>query len=148
MSIQIRGHHLLCMLTYAGKGYTPRFTANYDETVARLNAGEVIEIVTGPDTICQPMLAAPDCHCFNESVTWRDATALADAAIVLGRPLAPGTRLKLTRNDISALRIAFSSGAIRNACHKCEWFDLCSDLAADGYSSCRLAPPSPKGSAG
>ena len=30
MTIKLRAHHLLCLLTYVGKGYSPAFTANYD----------------------------------------------------------------------------------------------------------------------
>ncbi|MBO6860924.1 MAG: DUF1284 domain-containing protein, partial [Roseibium sp.] len=77
MTVSIRPHHLLCMLTYLGKGYTPAFVENYSTIVQRLNEGEPIELVEGPDTLCQPMLDEPGCHCRNESVRNRDRTAAA-----------------------------------------------------------------------
>jgi hypothetical protein len=39
--IELRGHHLLCILTYMGKGYTPAFVENYDAIVAQINRGDV-----------------------------------------------------------------------------------------------------------
>ncbi|OWU61413.1 2Fe-2S ferredoxin, partial [Staphylococcus aureus] len=40
MTIRLRGHHLLCMLTYVGKGYSPAFVENYDAMAGRLGRGE------------------------------------------------------------------------------------------------------------
>ena len=39
MTVRLRAHHLLCLLTYVGKGYSPAFTANYDKVVRRLGEG-------------------------------------------------------------------------------------------------------------
>ena len=30
MTLALRAHHLLCMLTYAGRGYSPDFVRNFD----------------------------------------------------------------------------------------------------------------------
>jgi hypothetical protein len=62
MTVRLRGHHLLCLLTFVGKGYTPAFTANYRRIVARLNEGAAVELVDGPDDICAPMLAEAEHH--------------------------------------------------------------------------------------
>ena len=76
MTVRLRAHHLLCMLTYVGKGYTQSFTVNYDRVAERLNRGEEIEIVAGPDDICAPLLCGDAAHCFRKSVSERDAKAL------------------------------------------------------------------------
>ncbi len=57
MTVRLRAHHLLCMLTYVGKGYSPAFVENYEVIAARLSAGEEIELVAGPDDICGPLTA-------------------------------------------------------------------------------------------
>ena len=49
MTVRLRAHHLLCMLTYVGKGYSPAFVENYEAIAARLSAGEEIEMVAGPE---------------------------------------------------------------------------------------------------
>jgi len=40
VTIRLRAHHLLCILTYVGKGYTPGFTVNYDRVARRMSDGE------------------------------------------------------------------------------------------------------------
>ncbi|TJU92322.1 MAG: DUF1284 domain-containing protein, partial [Mesorhizobium sp.] len=66
MTVRLRAHHLLCLLTYVGKGYSPAFTANYDKVVKRLGEGEAVLIVSGPDAICAPMLDEREPHCLGE----------------------------------------------------------------------------------
>ena len=123
MSVSIRPHHLLCMLTYLGKGYTPAFVDNYSAIVQRLNDGE------------------PGCHCRNESVRHRDRTATADIAQALGRQLESGKSFVLDRQVLSLLREAFAMGTIRKACEGCEWQILCSKIARNEFRGCHLAPP-------
>ena len=81
MTIRLRPHHLLCLLTYVGKGYGEAFTRNYDGIAQRLSAGEPILVVEGPDEICAPLLADPDTHCRRPGVTGRDVTPEAVEAV-------------------------------------------------------------------
>ncbi|MEE4013828.1 DUF1284 domain-containing protein [Roseibium sp. FZY0029] len=141
MSVSIRPHHLLCMVTYLGKGYTPAFVDNYSTIVQRLNDGEPIELVEGPDALCQPMLNEPGCHCRNESVRDRDRSAAAEIAQVLGCKVESGNLFVLDRQLLSLLREAFARGSIRKACEGCEWQTLCSKIARNEFRGCHLAPP-------
>lgn len=141
MTVSIRAHHLLCMLTYLGKGYTPEFVSNYSHIVKRLNAGEPIKLIEGPDDICQPMLAEPDCHCFNDSVRDRDTQATADIGRCLGRSIATSEDLILTCDDLAALRSGFAAGTLRSACSGCEWQELCTGIAQNKFRGCRLQLP-------
>jgi uncharacterized protein len=63
MAVRLRPHHLLCMLSYAGRGYSPAFVANFDAVVRRLEAGEEIVVVSGADDICIPLLCEDRAHC-------------------------------------------------------------------------------------
>lgn len=137
MTVRLRAHHLLCLLTYVGKGYTPAFTANYDAIVARLNAGEDALLVEGPDDICAPMLAEGH-HCLNASVAERDQQAAADAALLLGRPLDAGAALTLDDAAIRLMRAAFAARTTRQACTGCEWSALCTGIARSGFAGTRL----------
>ncbi len=141
MTVSIRPHHLLCMLTFLGKGYTKNFVDNYNVIIRRLNSGEDILLVDGPDDICQPMLCEEGCHCENESVRTRDEQAAREISKVLRLQLTCGSGLTLTAAQISLLRDAFVSSAIRTACAGCEWHDLCSGIAGNKFRGCRLAPP-------
>ena len=138
MTVRLRAHHLLCMLTYVGKGYTPDFCANYDEIAARLTRGEAIEIVAGPDDVCAPLLATEAPHCHNERVLVRDASASAAATEILGAPVEPGFRFRLDGATLSRFRIAFAGGTSRTACGGCEWSALCDGIAAQGFPGTRL----------
>ncbi|EFO30094.1 conserved hypothetical protein [Roseibium sp. TrichSKD4] len=140
MSVELRPHHLLCLLTYLGKGYTPAFVENYERVVTRLNAGETITIVSGPDEICHPMLNDPSCHCRNESVAIRDQQALA-AVLTCLRLEAITEPFVLAQDDVLRLRRAFQNGDLRAACQGCEWELLCSRIAKNDFRGCRLQPP-------
>lgn len=140
MTVRLRGHHLLCLLTYKGEGYGPAFVANLDRIAARLAAGEAALVVEGPDDICGPLLAGADgdAHCCLARVAERDRKALAALAGHLGGPLAPGRSLRLDSTTVASLRAAFAGGAIRAACVGCEWAGLCTAIAAEGFPAVRL----------
>lgn len=132
------------MLAYRGTGYTEAFTANYDRAMERLNAGEDILVVAGPDDICAALLGEPDCHCHFESIALRDGDAAAAVSAQVGRPIAAGDTLALDVETLATLRDAFTTGAIRKACGAypgsaaCEWYDLCSAIAAKGFADAKL----------
>ena len=138
MTVKLRPHHLNCLLTYVGKGYSPAFTANYDVIAGRLGAGEDILIVDGPDDICAPLLSERAPHCLNDSVIERDRLAAADVSDLLGQPIEVGLVLKLETSTLARLRDAFSTGSVRRACEGCEWSELCTAIAAGGYAEARL----------
>jgi hypothetical protein len=143
MTVRLRGHHLLCMLTYAGKGYTPAFSKNFDGIVGRLGTGEDILLVAGPDDVCVPLLQEREPHCLTDRVVLRDARAMDAAAALLGRPLAPGDVIRPDPPMLEIMRAAFAAGTSRAACADCEWAELCSRIAADGFATARLRLPAP-----
>lgn len=139
MTVSIRPHHLLCMLTFLGKGYTPQFVVNYGKIIRRLNAGEALEIVEGADDICAPMLGEADCHCHNDNILERDRLTALEVGEILGKVPESGDQLEVTADVLRKLREAFAAGTIRSACKGCEWFDLCTEIAENKFSGCRLA---------
>ncbi len=150
MAIQLRPHHLLCMLTFIGKGYSPAFVANLEQVVRRLATGtETIEIVAGPDDICAPLLCEADRHCHRSSVVERDrlATQAINALLACSngsdRSLAPGAHLTLSHADLDQLRAAFAAGTIRQACTGCQWKPLCDGIAANQFVDTLLVNPAP-----
>ncbi|MBB3773166.1 hypothetical protein FHS55_003797 [Angulomicrobium tetraedrale] len=137
MTIRLRAHHLLCLLTYVGRGYTPAFVAHYERVVARLNAGEEAILVEGPDEICAPMLEGGH-HCLKPRIAARDAQALAALSALTGNELVAGAKVPLTTASVARLRAAFAAGTIRRACEACQWSPLCSDVAASGFTAARF----------
>ena len=143
MTVRLRPHHLLCMLTFVGEGYSPAFVANYRRLASRLSAGETIEIVSGPDDICAPLLSNEAAHCFGASVADRDAAALADIARLLGRQIETGAVIASDPALFEKLRHAFSSGVTRRACTGCEWSSLCDRIAGEDYAGALVSKVSP-----
>ena len=142
MSIELRSHHLLCLLTYVGDGYSPAFIAGFDSIAARIGAGEDIILVAGADDICRPLLGNANVHCLRESVAERDIEAGEALTGLLGRIIRPGERLTLDATALSQMRKAFLVGDVRKACIGCEWAGACTAIAAGGYQRTRLAPKS------
>ncbi|WP_075290935.1 DUF1284 domain-containing protein [Pararhizobium arenae] len=141
MTVRLRAHHLLCLLTYVGKGYTPTFVANYDRIAARLSAGEEILIVDGPDDICAPLLHERESHCHHESVGRRDIKAAEDVGRILDLALSAGTLIEPRPSLIERMRAGFAAGDTRTACAGCEWFELCSTISGNGYQDALIHPP-------
>lgn len=147
MTLRLRHHHLLCLLTYVGKGYSPAFVANLDRIAARVSAGEEILLVEGPDDVCAPLTAnltdpqrlmAEKPHCLRDSVRRRDAQALEDLSRLLDEPLPAGRTIRLSVRKTQRLRERFAAGTVRTACSGCQWHDLCSAVAAEGFKGARL----------
>jgi hypothetical protein len=138
MTVLLRPHHLLCMLTHVGRGYSPAFTANMGAVLRRIRAGEGIEITEGPDVLCAPLLGGPDRHCQSDSVKARDRAAAEDLSPLLGSPLRPGSRLALDAAAIARLRRGFARSQIRSACRGCGWAGLCDRVAAADYADACL----------
>lgn len=142
MTVRLRGHHLLCLLTYKGKGYSPAFVANLDQVADRLTAGEEVLLVEGPDDVCAPLCrdggSEDDPHCGLDRVRDRDRQALEAISALLNRSLRPGERLTLDRRTSGRLRQAFGSGEIRPACAGCDWADFCTSIAEAGFAGTYL----------
>lgn len=137
--IELRPHHLLCMLTFAGKGYSERFVDKFRSVAAQINNGAFIRIVPGPDELCACVVADDaEPHCFKASVTARDKAAAADVGNQLGFAIEPGVVFRLSKNDIARMHSWFRNGVIRRACTDCQWHDLCTELAADQFVNCMV----------
>ncbi|MCW7760883.1 DUF1284 domain-containing protein [Photorhabdus luminescens] len=134
----------MCILTYAGNGYSPDFIENYNRIIPRIRDEDIL-IVAGPDDICIPLLGEDKPHCFGESVIVRDRRALEAVSVLMGRPIEIGHTLRLDETYFKQARWAFNRGIIRSACVGCEWELLCTRIAEDDYSSTFLKRNSGKG---
>ncbi len=140
MTVALRGHHLICVLTFCGRGYTPAFTENMIAIVDALSAGATVRIAAGADAICAPLKAGcgVDIHCGNADVAGRDERALRAVSGVLGRSLQPGDKVRFDKPTLAALRAAFSDGRLAGACAGCPWQDFCNTVATTGFAATRL----------
>ena len=134
MTVALRPHHLLCLLTYSGEGYNSAFVANFDSIAKRIGRGEDIRVVRGPDDICAVLLDESDCHCLDKSVRERDRLAAADIEAASGQVVDTSGTFVLDAATLEKLHRAFSRGSIRKACRSCEWEGLCTRIAKANYA--------------
>lgn len=128
------------MLTFVGEGYTPAFIANYHRIAARLSAGEEIEVVSGPDDICAPLLEDPSAHCLSPGPARRDEAAAEAIGRLFRIAVGQGTRISPDEKLLRRLRLRFAMEDIRGACEGCEWSEFCSDVAGSGFRDVLVAP--------
>ena len=69
LPIKLRGHHLICLHFFKGKGYNPEFIKNLRKIIKRAEDGEEIEVYPGPDDVCTmcPYLKGKICFYDNEA---------------------------------------------------------------------------------
>jgi hypothetical protein len=136
--IRLRAHHLVCLLSYVGRGYSPRFVATMDDVAAQVARGEAIALVEGPDALCDALEPASEeaQHCHAERNRERDAVALRQVEATLARRL--GTRFVLSPTDLDELRAAFADGRLRASCTGCEWAPLCDEVSRAHFEATRL----------
>jgi hypothetical protein len=154
-TLSLRGHHLLCMLTYAGEAYTLAFGRNMDGWIGQINktlrrTGVFsLSVVSGRDSFCRPM--CPASHCDGQVMPRRDAQALRNITrLVAARgmqsvvspdlPLRHGsTTLALNRSLIAEMRKAFQTNALRHGvCYGCPHETRCTEVATKGFVDARL----------
>jgi len=144
MTVKLRVHHLLCMFTFIGEGYTPAFVSNFKEIAQEIREGQTLaEIVQGPDDLCSPLLHEAVCHCHHPNVLLRDARAAADLSALLFSSISPGKELFLTEDVLQTLRRSFAEGKIRSACLDCQWKPLCDTVVENNFHGTLLLPLTP-----
>lgn len=146
-NIKIRGHHLLCLLCYEGRGYTPAFTENFNQIAARLNAGAPAILVTGLDDICAALHCGDNgdykdhAHCHKETAAARDIAAIKTINAALNTTLQTGDTIPISEDYIKTLRQSYAQETLQTACQNCEWLPTCKAIAADGFKRAKLFPP-------
>lgn len=119
--IYLRPHHLMCIQSYVGKGYSEEFVKNMDIVVGSLreNGDQIVQLIEENDHICS--------HCphnidglkceSDEKVITMDKKVLAHLDITPG---------KYTYNYLlNRLKEKFTDKAFKDICGDCEWYELC-----------------------
>jgi len=140
--IRLRGHHLLCLLTWRGVGYTPKFTEKFGTIASQINTYKQISIhiVKGKDDLCCTLDpdTTLDYHCDNQSNLERDQIALQDISTHLSTSLRIDHSFILTLRTLHKLREAFKQGVIRRGCQGCEWYKFCTDVANNAFQDTHI----------
>lgn len=75
---KLRGHHLFCLLGYRGAGYSQEYVENMTRLhqTLRDNPKTLIQLVKGPDQLCEKYPNSGEYHCQDDIIYERDAAIL------------------------------------------------------------------------
>ncbi len=121
--MRLRGHNLLCIQGFVGKGYSPEFVANMTRVVESLGEGVEVTVTAEPDVLCAscPNLAESGCALHGEGsetgIVSQDRDVMKRLGITEGETL-----------DWSGV-VARIAGAIQpddldSICGACPWLPL------------------------
>lgn len=86
---KLRGHHLFCLLGYRGMGYSKEYVENMTRMHQSFqnNPKTLIELIEGPDQLCEKYPNSGKYHCKDLSIYERDAAILEKLGLRIGQIL-------------------------------------------------------------
>ena len=120
---KLRGHHLICLHFFSGKGYNLEFVKNLRDTLKKISELGV-EISLGADDICRscPHLRGGKCSSdenSNDEITEMDRFALS----LLKET--PGAKTKW--HGVKEIIPEIFNFWLERYCKKCSWKDVCEE---------------------
>ncbi|MEC1524626.1 DUF1284 domain-containing protein [Neobacillus niacini] len=113
---KLRGHHLFCLLGYRGMGYSEEYVENMTRLhqTLRENPKINIQLVEGPDQLCEKYPNSGVYHCEDGNIYKRDALILERLGLQIGQTLA--------WEDIELrIRKYIVPSDIQKVCKSCSW---------------------------
>lgn len=113
---RLRGHHLFCLLGYRGMGYSQEYVENMTSLhqTLRDNPKTSIQLVKGPDQLCEKFPNSGEYHCQDDNIYKKDSDILEKMGLNIGQIL--------NWEDIeSRIRKHVTSSDIQIVCESCSW---------------------------
>lgn len=113
---KLRGHHLFCLLGYRGMGYSEEYVENMTRMhqTLRENPGTFIQLVKGPDQLCERFPDSGTYHCQDNHIYERDDAILAKMGLKIGQILT-------WENIESHIRKFVVPSDLQIVCETCSW---------------------------
>lgn len=118
--MRIRGHHLICLLHFEGKGYSEEFVKNMYRILNELKKGTLFRLVLGEDDICEfcPHNERGRCALGEEEVISKDRKVIEDLSL--------NENEKYSFTDIKTkIYSCITLDKFWDICGRCRWFDIC-----------------------
>ena len=123
--VRLRGHNLLCIQGFVGKGYSPEFVANMTRVVDALHANpqSEVRVVAEPDALCDvcPNLGRHGCELHGpgaeRGIVFQDRDVLHRLGIADGEVLSWNAILERIRG-------AVGPEDLDDICGACPWLPL------------------------
>ncbi|KAB2334520.1 DUF1284 domain-containing protein [Cytobacillus depressus] len=113
---KLRGHHLFCLLGYRGMGYSEEYVENMTHLHQNLSNDPetLIQIIKGPDQLCEKYPNSGKYHCQDDHIYERDAAILEKLGLKIGQILQ-------WKNIESHIRKFVVPSDIQIVCETCSW---------------------------
>jgi uncharacterized protein len=125
---QLRGHHLFCLVGFRGMGYSKEYIENmtYMHRNIRENPNTWIEIVDGPDQLCEKYPNSGKYHCEDQHIYKRDHEILEKLRLKIGQDV----QWKEIEERIRRFVVPKD---IQHICQTCSWrsFGVCEEGIQD-----------------
>lgn len=114
--VQLRGHHLFCLLGYRGMGYSKEYIENMTNLhqTLRKYPETLVELVEGPDQLCEKYPNSGEYHCKDQNIFVRDAVILEKMGLKLGEKL----QWQEIENRVKDFVVPSD---IQTVCETCNW---------------------------
>ncbi|WP_110926278.1 DUF1284 domain-containing protein [Bacillus massiliglaciei] len=125
---KLRGHHLFCLLGYRGMGYSREYVENMTQLHQTLRDHPTVKVqlVKGPDHLCQKYPNSGEYHCQEEHIYNRDAAILAKLGLKIGQIV----RWEEIESRIQQKAVPSD---IQTVCESCSWraYGVCEEGVQD-----------------
>ncbi|MFB6465442.1 DUF1284 domain-containing protein [Cytobacillus sp. Hz8] len=125
---KLRGHHIFCLLGYRGMGYSQEYVENMTRLhqTLRENPKIWIQLVKGPDQLCEKYPNSGEYHCQNENIHNRDAAILEKLGLKIGQ-------IMQWKDIESLIRKSTVPTDIQIICESCSWrsYGICEEGVQD-----------------
>ena len=113
---RLRGHHIFCLLGYRGMGYSKEYSENMTRLyqTLRVNPETFVQLVNGPDQLCEKYPNNGEYHCQDTNIYERDAVILEKIGLKIGQVLRwKDIELHIQKSVIPS--------DIQTICETCSW---------------------------
>jgi len=136
----LRGHNLLCLQGFVGKGYSPAFVANMSAVAHALrdDPSTPVTVVAEPDSLC---LACPNLSgqgCALHGAGTERGIAHQDRDVMARLAIAPEETLPWAE-ILGRIRASVGPGDLASICGACPWLPL--GHCSEGLRRLRAPPP-------
>jgi uncharacterized protein len=125
---KLRGHHLFCLLGYRGMGYSKEYIENMTRLhqTLRDNPKISIQLVKGPDQLCEKYPNTGKYHCQDEHIYERDGAILEQIGLKIGQIVSWEEIESLIQKNVVP-------SDIQIVCESCSWrsYGVCEEGIQD-----------------
>lgn len=114
--LQLRGHHLFCLIGFRGMGYSEEYADNMKKVHAQLrqNPHTPFQLIAGADDLCAKFPCDQPYHCDAERVAQQDAVFLQKLQLKIGDILTWQEVEQRVKNSVTP-------AVIGEVCFDCSW---------------------------